>query len=76
MLSLEQEKAEGYQVAIPLGESVFLSEKGLKVTAWTGEKEEFLPDDTKCFDFDKIHGEICCRTRRTGDFISIKKLCS
>ena len=72
VLSMKQEKAEGYQAALPLGEPVFLSEKGLKVTAWTGEKEGFLPEDTKCFDFDKMQGELCCRTRKIGDFIALK----
>jgi len=72
VLSMKQERVEGYQAALPLGESVFLSGKGLKVTAWTGEKEEFLPEDTKCFDLDKIQGELCCRTRKTGDFIALK----
>lgn len=72
VLSLKKEKAEGYQVALPLGKTVTVSEVGLKVTAWTDGKMEFLPDDMKCFDYDKIKGELSCRTRKTGDFIALK----
>ena len=55
-----------------MGETVLIPEMGLNITAWTGEKEELLPEDTKCFDFDKVKGELSCRTRRTGDYISLK----
>lgn len=72
VLTMKKEKAEGYQYALPLGERVFISETGVHITAWTGEKRELLSEDTKCFDFDKIHGELFCRSRKTGDVISLK----
>lgn len=72
VLTMKKEKTEGYQYALPLGERVFISETGVHITAWTGEKRELLSEDTKCFDFDKIHGELFCRSRKTGDIISIK----
>lgn len=72
VLSAKQEKAEGCHHALPLGETIVLSEQGLTVTAWTGGKVTSLPDDTKCFDFDLVKGELSCRTRKTGDFISLK----
>ena len=72
VFSVKKEKPVGYQVALPLGETVLIPEMGLNITAWTGEKEELLPEDTKCFDFDKVKGELSCRTRRTGDYISLK----
>ena len=72
VLTMKKERAEGYRYLLPLGESVFISETGLRITAWTGEKGELLSEDTKCFDFDKIHGELFCRSRKTGDVISLK----
>ena len=72
VLTMKKERAEGYRYLLPLGESVFISETGLRITAWTGEKRELLSEDTKCFDFDKIHGELFCRSRKTGDVISLK----
>lgn len=72
VFSVKKEKPAGYQVALPLGETVLIPEMGLNITAWTGEKEELLPEDRKCFDFDKVKGELSCRTRRTGDYISLK----
>ena len=72
VLTMKKEKTEGYQYALPLGERVFVPETGLNFTAWTGEKRELLSEDTKCFDFDKIHGELFCRSRKTGDVISLK----
>ena len=72
VFSVKKEKTAGYQVALPLGETVLIPEMGLNIMAWTGEKEELLPEDRKCFDFDKVEGELSCRTRRTGDFISLK----
>ena len=72
VFSVKKEKPAGYQVALPLGETVLIPGMGLNIMAWTGEKEELLPEDTKCFDFDKVKGELSCRTRRTGDFISLK----
>ena len=72
VLTMKKEKTEGYQYALPLGERVFISETGVHITAWTGEKRELLSEDTKCFDFDKIHGELFCRSRKTGDVISLK----
>ena len=72
VFSVKKEKPAGYQVALPLGETVLIPGMGLNIMAWTGEKEELLPEDTKCFDFDKVEGELSCRTRRTGDFISLK----
>ncbi|MBQ8733987.1 MAG: tRNA lysidine(34) synthetase TilS [Anaerotignum sp.] len=72
VFSVKKEKPAGYQVALPLGETVLIPGMGLNIMAWTGEKEELLPEDTKCFDFDKVKGELSCRTRRTGDYISLK----
>ena len=72
VLTMKKEKTEGYQYALPLGETVFISEIGFNIMVWTGEKRELLSEDTKCFDFDKIHGELFCRSRKTGDVISIK----
>ena len=72
VLTMKKERAEGYRYLLPLGESVFISETGLRITTWTGEKGELLSEDTKCFDFDKIYGELFCRSRKTGDVISLK----
>lgn len=72
VLTIKKEKAEGYQYALPLGKTVFISEIGLRITAWAGEKDELLSEETKCFDFDKISGELFCRSRKTGDVISLK----
>ena len=72
VLTMKKEKTEGYQYALPLGERVFVPETGLNFTAWTGEKRELLSENMKCFDFDKIHGALFCRSRKTGDIISMK----
>ncbi|WP_458407954.1 tRNA lysidine(34) synthetase TilS [Anaerotignum sp.] len=72
VLSRKKEKAEGYQSALPLGETVVIAEAGIAVTAWTGEKAESVSENTKCFDYDKVDGELFCRSRKTGDFISMK----
>ncbi len=72
VLTMKKERAEGYRYLLPLGESVFVSEIGLRITAWAGEKDELLSEETKCFDFDKISGELFCRSRKTGDVISLK----
>ncbi|MBR6542431.1 MAG: tRNA lysidine(34) synthetase TilS, partial [Anaerotignum sp.] len=50
----------------------FVSEKNMTVMAWLSEKYEVDSEDTKCFDFDKVRGELFCRTRKTGDLIALK----
>lgn len=72
VLSMKKEKADGYCYALLLGETAAILEAGFTVTAWTEGKPESLSDDTKCFDFDKISGELSCRTRKTGDYIPLK----
>ena len=72
MLSVKQEKEAGYQYGLPIGEKVDIPEAGISVTAWLSEIDMGVTEDTKCFDFDQITGELFCRTRKTGDFISMK----
>ena len=72
VFSLKKEKAEGYCYALSLDEEVFVSEKNMTVMAWLSEKYEADSEDIKCFDFDKVSGELFCRTRKTGDVISLK----
>lgn len=74
VLSWKKEKQEqcAFVYALPLGERVFVPEKGIFVRTRLSEKAEHTSEYTKCFDFDKISGEISCRTRKTGDFISMK----
>ncbi|MBR4935342.1 MAG: tRNA lysidine(34) synthetase TilS, partial [Anaerotignum sp.] len=72
VFSLEKEKTEGYCYALPVGEEIFVSEKNMTVMAWLSEKYEVDSEDTKCFDFDKVRGELFCRTRKTGDLIALK----
>ena len=72
VLRRKRERAQGYQYALPLGKTIFIAEAGLSITAWTGEAGEPTVVDTKCFAFDKIHGELFCRSRKTGDVISIR----
>ena len=72
VLSVKKEQAEGYQYALLSGETVMIPEAGVSVYVWVSEKECEMGEDTKCFDYDKINGELSCRTRKTGDFISLK----
>ncbi|MBR5122510.1 MAG: tRNA lysidine(34) synthetase TilS [Anaerotignum sp.] len=72
VFSLEKEKTEGYCYALPVGEEIFVSEKNMTVMAWLSEKCEVDSEDTKCFDFDKVRGELFCRTRKPGDLIALK----
>ncbi|MBR5816551.1 MAG: tRNA lysidine(34) synthetase TilS, partial [Anaerotignum sp.] len=72
VFSLEKEKTEGYCYVLPVGEEIFVSEKNMTVMAWLSEKYEVDSEDTKCFDFDKVRGELFCRTRKTGDLIALK----
>ena len=72
VLSLKKEKAEGYQYALPLGEKISVPEKNMTVKAWVSTEKILLSADMKCFDFEKIKGELSCRTRKTGDFIALK----
>lgn len=64
----------GFSYALPIGEEVRISEAGISVLTWIGEKNsEISKDDcTKIFDYDKIKQTIFCRTRQTGDFIRLK----
>ena len=73
VLSVKQEKAEGYCYALPLEIRIFIPETGMFVTCWTSETYENTTDDTKVFDGENITGELFCRTRKTGDLISLKK---
>ena len=72
VLSLKQEKAEGYCHALPLCETTEIHEGGISVTIWLSETYKGISDDTKCFDYEKINGELSCCTRKTGDFIALK----
>ncbi len=72
VLSLKKEKAEGYQYPLMVGEKTDISESGISVTLWLSDRYEKDTDDTKCFDLDKCGGEFFCRTRKTGDVISLK----
>ena len=73
VLSLKKEKSEGYQYALMVGEKTDISERGISVALWVSQRYETDTDDTKCFDFDKCGGDFFCRTRKTGDVISLKK---
>ena len=72
VLSPKREKAEGYQYALFVDETVVIPEGGISVTLWLSETYVGNTDDTKCFDFEKLNGELSCRTRKTGDFIPMK----
>lgn len=72
VLSGKKEKTEGYCYALSLGETVRIPEAGVSVSAWLSEIYSSTPEDTKCFAFDKISGELFCRSRKTGDFIPLK----
>ena len=71
VLSVKKEKMEGYQYALSAGETIAIPEAGISVQVWVSEERE-TDKDTKCFDHDKIKGELSCRTRKTGDFIAMK----
>jgi len=71
VLSLQKEKAEGYQYDLPLGGTAVIPEAGISVHVWISE-EKVTEKNTNCFDFDKSKGGLSCRTRKTGDFIAVK----
>ena len=72
VLSLNQEKQEGYRYALFMDETVMIPEANISVTIWLSETHAGNTDDTKCFNFDQVNGDLSCRTRKTGDFISMK----
>lgn len=74
VLSRRKESVEGYCYSLPLGEEMDIPEAGLIVQSWVSERSVEISEDicTKIFDYDKINGELFCRTRRTGDFIRLK----
>ena len=73
VLSLKKEQVEGYQYPLMVGEKTDIPERGISVSLWVSDRYEKESDDTKCFDFDKCGGDFFCRTRKTGDVISLKK---
>ena len=74
VLSLKKAKAEGFCYELSLGKEVVIPEAGIAVTLSLDENFVEISDDicTKVFDYDKIIGQLCCRTRQTGDFIRLK----
>ena len=74
VLSRKKEKAEGYCYPLHLGEEVFIPEGEIAAEMWILEKNAEISEDicTKVFDYDKIKENICCRTRKAGDVISLK----
>ncbi len=67
VLSRKKEKTEGYSYALPFGERVYIPEQDIFITA-SLEKME----NAQAFDLDKIEGELFCRSRKTGDVLSLK----
>ena len=72
VLSVKQEKAEGYCYVLPLGTRIFIPETGIFVTAWVADMYEKTTEDTKVFDAEKIGGTLFCRSRKNGDVIALK----
>lgn len=64
----------GFSYAIPLGTDVFVQEAELLVESgvFSGKREEIPLDGcTNVFDYDKITQDLCCRTRKAGDQITL-----
>ena len=72
VLSRKKEKAEGYCYLLPAEGRIFIPERGFSVSLWVADRYEKDTNDTQCFDFDKCGGTLFCRTRKTGDVISLK----
>ena len=64
----------GFSYAISLGTDVFVQEAELLVESgvFSGKREEIPLDGcTNVFDYDKITQDLCCRTRKAGDQITL-----
>ena len=60
--------------SLPLGTDVFVQEAELLVESgvFSGKREEIPLDGcTNIFDYDKITQDLCCRTRKAGDQITL-----
>ena len=70
----EEKKQAGFSYDIPLGTDVFVQEAELLVESgvFSGKREEIPLDGcTNVFDYDKITQDLCCRTRKAGDQITL-----
>ena len=70
----KKEMTVGFSYVLPVNEAVFIKEAEILVetSLFTEKNVDFSIDDyTNVFDYDRIKQVLCCRTRETGDRVSL-----